>query len=679
MAKDQSYTLATLDEGIYASSIFKSSIKNFWFQFNSKEFIIGENTISELHVLKLAGQLSGMEINDFEPLSLLGKGGYGTVYLCKEKATGTEYAVKQIEIKKDIQKLTSRSDIPKAISRELWILQKIKHINVVNFKYCILTKSRMTLVMDYIKGGNLKQIIDRDGDKITLSTLRLWFAELVIALEYIHSLNIIHRDVKPANCMIQIDGHLKLADFGLSIIDANNLTYVGMSDQATTVDCTDYTMVKLQKLFPLKPNATVSRKIIFLADSDPNQTVEKILKKKYDVRLVKHNISVAQYFHSKKKFMNVAYSAIIINMNLFNNVSPNLSQSQSTGEGNTQVGLNLIEEFFNHEKFKDIPIISLVLDSQTTELINLQDKCIEKGASEVITLPFTKNKEIILDQTIDKQEDKFFNKEVKFEEQGLLEKFANNDKIETVEDNPPSQSDVPLHSVGTPNFMAPEIINTRSKNKSSIVYTKSNDWWSCGVTFYECVMKEKLFPGADKNEVFKSINQVLNLGNLEKESKLLFDLVSGLLIKDPLQRLDSIGIKMHPFFQSHEQIIHPTSPTIDSKSIKIKYDSIHWDVLPTNESPRPYKPTQLPLKPLSKEQKLIFRNKFIKKDSNLSPNKKKKQYIFVHEAQRKSWIKQSCTNVNYAQCSNSTTTKSINYSSLNCVEEVSDEFLSNAS
>jgi hypothetical protein len=72
LSKDQSYSLAILDEGIYASSIFKSTIKNFWFQFNNKEFIIGENTISELHVLKLAGQLSGMEINDFEPLSLLG-------------------------------------------------------------------------------------------------------------------------------------------------------------------------------------------------------------------------------------------------------------------------------------------------------------------------------------------------------------------------------------------------------------------------------------------------------------------------------------------------------------------------------------------------------------------------------------------------------------------------------
>jgi serine/threonine protein kinase len=573
----------------------------------------------------------------------------------------------------------------------------------------------MTLVMDYIKGGTLKQIIDRDGDKITLATLRLWFAELIIALEYIHSLNIIHRDVKPANCMIQIDGHLKLGDFGLSITDAS----VGVTDQAATVDCTDYTMVKLQKLFPLKPNVTVSRHVIFLADSDPNQTVEKILKKKFDVKLVKHNISVAQYFHHKKKPMSVGFSAILININLFNNVSPNLSQSQSTGDRKTQVGLNLIEEFSNHEKFKDIPIISLV--SQTTELANLQDKCIKKGAREVITLPFTKNKELILDQTIAKyyEHDKFF---TKFAEQGLLEKFAEdgsnftmdqdnknimiqsenspgntvspnsslssplknnnnvNFSISTVEDNPPSQSDVPLHSVGTPNFMAPEVINTRTKNKSSIVYTKSNDWWSCGVTFYECVMREKLFQGADKNEVFKSINQVLNLGNLEKESKLLFDLVSGLLVKDPLRRLDNIGIKMHPFFLGHEQIIYGNSSTLDATPIKIIYESIHWDVLPTNESVRPYKPTQLPLKLLSKEQKHIFRNKNIKKSSNLNPNKKKKHHVFVHAEQRKSWIRQTSSNVDNVQNSNSSmTTKSINYSSLNCVEEVNEEFMSNVS
>jgi serine/threonine protein kinase len=54
--------------------------------------------------------------------------------------------------------------------------------------------------MSYIRGGNLKQVIE--SDELEISHLTLYFEELVLALEYIHSLGIIHRDVKPANCMI---------------------------------------------------------------------------------------------------------------------------------------------------------------------------------------------------------------------------------------------------------------------------------------------------------------------------------------------------------------------------------------------------------------------------------------------------------------------------------------------
>ena len=100
------------------------------------------------------------------------------------------------------------------VQREFIILQQIQHPNVVGFKFCMINKTIIYLVMNYIRGGDLKEMVDRHKPKV--DTLLLWFAELVLALDYIHSLGIIHRDVKPANCMIDTSGHLKLIDFGLS-------------------------------------------------------------------------------------------------------------------------------------------------------------------------------------------------------------------------------------------------------------------------------------------------------------------------------------------------------------------------------------------------------------------------------------------------------------------------------
>jgi len=143
--------------------------------------------------LRIDGSFNGIQLEDFKYLCLLGQGGYGSVHLVAEKHTGAPYAIKAIELKQE-------SKLTKMIERECSILQMVDHPNVVNLKYSFRNHNRLYLVMSYIRGGNLKQVVERD--KLDLPHMVLWFAELILAVDYLHSLGIIHRDVKPANCMI---------------------------------------------------------------------------------------------------------------------------------------------------------------------------------------------------------------------------------------------------------------------------------------------------------------------------------------------------------------------------------------------------------------------------------------------------------------------------------------------
>lgn len=219
----------------------KSSMKNHSKRLGAPVPIPCASSLVSCFRLSLDASAGGRSLEDMEYVTMLGQGGYGSVHLMREVATSTEYAVKAIPRK-------SGSSSAKHIRREFLILQQMQHPNVINFKYCIMTRTRIYLVMNYVRGGNLKQIVERLNLDITI--LRLWYAELILALEYVHGLGIIHRDVKPANCIIGTDGHLMLADFGLSKLiprpaaDDEDPNFTTMSNSAVEV---------MRKVFPTKP------------------------------------------------------------------------------------------------------------------------------------------------------------------------------------------------------------------------------------------------------------------------------------------------------------------------------------------------------------------------------------------------------------------------------------------
>ena len=162
---------------------------------------------SKLVLHKFESSVDGISLDDFELVALLGKGGYGSVHLVRDVKTARRFAIKVIPQK-------SNCAFAKMAREEFMVLQQLQHKNVITFNFCLMANSRMYLVMKYVEGGTLKQLMERHHPPI--AHLAFWFEELVSALDYVHSCGIIHRDVKPANCLIDTDGHLQLSDFGLS-------------------------------------------------------------------------------------------------------------------------------------------------------------------------------------------------------------------------------------------------------------------------------------------------------------------------------------------------------------------------------------------------------------------------------------------------------------------------------
>ncbi|XP_042306872.1 microtubule-associated serine/threonine-protein kinase 4 isoform X6 [Sceloporus undulatus] len=156
--------------------------------------------------------------SDFETIKLISNGAYGAVYLVRHKETRQRFAMKKI----NKQNLILRNQIQQAfVERD--ILTFAENPFVVSMYCSFETRRHLCMVMEYVEGGDCATLMKNMGP-LPVDMARMYFAETVLALEYLHNYGIVHRDLKPDNLLVTSMGHIKLTDFGLSKVGLMSMT-----------------------------------------------------------------------------------------------------------------------------------------------------------------------------------------------------------------------------------------------------------------------------------------------------------------------------------------------------------------------------------------------------------------------------------------------------------------------
>ena len=146
--------------------------------------------------------------NKYEVLGVVGEGAYGIVYKCKNEETGKYVAIKKFkEVGDDLVK--------KTMKRELKMLQRLHHPNVVEFQDAFRRKGNLFLVFEFVD-KNLLELLQEHPNGLDPNLIRHLIYQLCKSIKYLHEQNIIHRDIKPENLLITDKMESKLCDFGFA-------------------------------------------------------------------------------------------------------------------------------------------------------------------------------------------------------------------------------------------------------------------------------------------------------------------------------------------------------------------------------------------------------------------------------------------------------------------------------
>jgi mitogen-activated protein kinase kinase kinase len=158
--------------------------------------------------------------------ALIGQGSFGCVYLALHAVTGELLAVKQVETPApgaNTQSDNRKKSMIDALKREIGLLRDLRHPNIVQYLGCSSSADYLNIFLEYVPGGSVQTMLNSYG-ALPEPLVRSFVRQILTGLSYLHQRDIIHRDIKGANILVDNKGTIKISDFGISKkLEASNI------------------------------------------------------------------------------------------------------------------------------------------------------------------------------------------------------------------------------------------------------------------------------------------------------------------------------------------------------------------------------------------------------------------------------------------------------------------------